>query len=138
MAHENRDINPETLGFVRMEKIKCGKPNCHCVNGKKHKAYYLYYRGCNLANPSSKAVLIKKYLSKRIVRETKRKIQLRKNIVSYHSVFGGENDVLMGLIYRRVANLPFSKIIERMHTFIKQVKRSQEYQLLTQEFRLLT
>ncbi|PIS14860.1 hypothetical protein COT64_00440 [Candidatus Shapirobacteria bacterium CG09_land_8_20_14_0_10_39_12] len=137
MAHENRDINPETLGFVRLEKVKCGKPNCHCANGKKHKAYYLYFRDCTIPSLSNKAILVKKYLPRRLVKEMRRKIQIRKNMGNYNHVFSGKDDALMKGAYEKLANLPLSKTMERVHTIIKQVKKSQEYQHLTQELRLL-
>jgi len=137
MAYENRDINPETLGYVRLEKIKCGKPNCHCVNGKKHKAYYLYYRDCRIPNFSSKTTLVKKYLRKDQVKEMRRKIQIRKNWDKYQRLFSGKDDILANLVANQLMGLPLSKTLERIHTFIKQARKSQEYQHLTQMFRLL-
>lgn len=30
-------------GVLRREYIRCGKRSCHCVTGRGHKAYYLYW-----------------------------------------------------------------------------------------------
>src|SRR5262245_6771897 len=36
---------PKTLpGVVCVQWVRCGKPNCHCVRGERHKAHYRFWR----------------------------------------------------------------------------------------------
>jgi len=40
-SSKEQSIWKASLGATQ---FKCGKPNCRCVKGKKHSAYYLSYR----------------------------------------------------------------------------------------------
>lgn len=31
-------------GGVYLQRVRCGKVNCHCANGEKHSAYYFFTR----------------------------------------------------------------------------------------------
>jgi hypothetical protein len=137
VTYEYREIEPETLGYIKLEKVKCGKPNCHCAKGKKHKAYYLYFRDCAQRNENGKMKLIKKYIPKSLVKNLKRKIQLRKNKDNLNRLFGSNDDALMFTVWQKLKDLPRSKILERLHTEIKRAKNTKKYQYLTQKFKLL-
>lgn len=119
MAYQYREYYPEELGTVRLEKVKCGKPNCRCAKGKKHKAYYLYYRDYS----TDERRLRKKYIPKAEVRKLKRKIQLRKNEESLFIGFNHSNPVVDGLAWMKLKTLPRSKIIEKLHTEIKRAEK---------------
>ncbi len=32
------------IGAVCLQHVRCGKPNCHCVLGARHAAWYLFWR----------------------------------------------------------------------------------------------
>lgn len=133
MTYEYREIEPETLGYIRLEKVKCGKPNCHCLTGKKHKAYYLYFRNrLDVQNyQSNRARLKKKYLPRFSVKTLRRKIQLRKNTDNLSRFFDGSDDCLEGVVWQKIKDFPRSKMIEKLHTEIKRALKSEEYQYLT-------
>jgi hypothetical protein len=39
------DTLPKTLpGVVCAQRVRCGKPNCHCTTGERHLAYYRFWR----------------------------------------------------------------------------------------------
>lgn len=41
----SRFSEPKLNGVIVKEAVRCGKRNCHCVNGKLHRWYfYLYFR----------------------------------------------------------------------------------------------
>lgn len=40
-----RFYNPQAVGYLVAEMVRCGKPTCHCQRGNRHGPYwYLYYR----------------------------------------------------------------------------------------------
>lgn len=67
---------PEQLGTVIEQSIHCGKANCHCSQGEKHKANYHYYRAPD--KETGKMKLIKKYVPKSQVAILKQRILNRK------------------------------------------------------------
>ena len=43
--YPTRYVNPEAVGYLVAEYVRCGKPNCRCERGQKHGPYwYLYFR----------------------------------------------------------------------------------------------
>lgn len=41
---KNQSLQPKMLdGYVRAERVKCGKPNCKCSRGELHGVYYYRY-----------------------------------------------------------------------------------------------
>ena len=41
---ENSNLQPKILpGYVRAERVKCGKPNCKCARGELHGLYFYRY-----------------------------------------------------------------------------------------------
>lgn len=44
MKTKSENLQPKMLpGYVRGERIKCGKPNCQCANGALHGKYFYRY-----------------------------------------------------------------------------------------------
>jgi hypothetical protein len=45
-AHDNtQETLPKTLpGVVCVQWVRCGKPNCRCARGRRHLAYYRFWR----------------------------------------------------------------------------------------------
>lgn len=40
-ANKNSNLQPKMLpGYVRAERVKCGKANCRCARGELHGPYY--------------------------------------------------------------------------------------------------
>jgi len=66
-------LRSSILGIVHREPIKCGKPNCHCVFGEPHYAYYHYYR-----DPFTKQ-RHKRYIPRYAVCKLKQRLQYWKN-----------------------------------------------------------
>ena len=43
--YPTRYLNPQAVGYLTSEYVKCGKTNCRCRNGQLHGPYtYLHYR----------------------------------------------------------------------------------------------
>lgn len=128
MAYQYREFKPKELGIIRLEKVQCGKPNCHCVRGKKHKAYYLYYRDYD---ESLERKLKKKYIPKSEVKKWRRKIQLMKNEEKLWRFFDNEDSEFVTQVWKEIELLPRSKMIEKLHTVIKKVKKGLINQCIT-------
>lgn len=75
MTYSFRYINPKLTGIVVKEKIKCGKPNCRCNNGKPHKYYFYHYFRRLLKGVWR---LNKQYVPKNKVKYLRKKIKLAK------------------------------------------------------------
>jgi len=118
MAYMYGYDKPKELGIIRLERVKCGKPNCRCADGKKHKAYYLYYR---VYDEYWNRKLKKKYIPKSEVKKWRRKIQLRKNEENLPKLYD-KDDELFVLVWEELEHLPRSKMIERFHTVLSKVK----------------
>jgi len=94
MAYETRLMNdPNYSGYIVQEKITCGKPNCRCVKkGKKHLAYYLYWR--EYKTDGSKK-LRKKYIKKSEAYLLQRRLAINKSGYLFYSVNPDRQDALM-------------------------------------------
>ena len=44
MAKLLPQIGSSMLGTVHIQYRRCGRPNCHCRDGERHPAYYLFWR----------------------------------------------------------------------------------------------
>jgi len=128
-----RDYKPKELGIVRLEKVKCGKPNCRCARGKKHKAYYLYYRDYD---ETLKRVLKKEYVPRQEVKQRKRKIQLMKNEEHLARLFDNEDYRLVAKVWQTIKDLPRSKMIEKFHTAFNRAKKELKNQDSTLDIRV--
>ena len=75
MAYSFRHTNPELAGVLIKEKVRCGKPNCRCVQrNRPHKwYYYLYWRDYR-----NNAILKKRYVPKGEIRKLRRNIRSAK------------------------------------------------------------
>jgi len=122
MPYQYTEFQPEKYGYVRLEKVKCGKPNCHCANDKKHKAYYHYYRDYLHRDVNGKPLLRKKHIPKSSVKELRRKIQLKKNLDNLPNLFNNDNPFFVSSIWQKLEKLPRSKMIEKFHTEVKRAK----------------
>lgn len=41
----DQETSPKMLpGVVCVQRVRCGKPSCRCATGKKHLAYYRFWR----------------------------------------------------------------------------------------------
>ena len=70
--------NPEYTGYIVKEKVRCGKKNCKCYReGKKHEAFYLYWREYQ---EDCTWKLRKKYLKKSEISQWQKKIASHKAI----------------------------------------------------------
>lgn len=80
MWYETREFNnPEWTGYIVKEKVRCGKKNCRCFReGKKHEAFYLYYREYQLDGTRK---LRKKYLRKSQVAGWQEKLSKHKGML---------------------------------------------------------
>lgn len=80
MWYETREFNnPEWTGYIVQEKIRCGKKCCRCFReGKKHKAFYLYYREYQIDGTRK---LRKKYLKKSEVGKWQRELSKNKGLL---------------------------------------------------------
>ena len=67
--------------------------------------------------------LKKMYIPKSEARKWRRKIQLMKNTDNLLRLLNNESQELVIRIWDEIGNLPTSKIIEKLHTVIKKVKK---------------
>jgi len=125
MHNKGQYQEEEILGSIHLEKIKCGKANCRCVSGRKHKAYYHYYRE---KNKYGDLVLVKKYIKKEKVKKLKAKIQYCKNKRSAMKLFTkgiSGNNLFLLLSYAKVEysdNINLSYLYKNLHILIKKAK----------------
>ena len=54
------EVRAAPAGCYRLEKVKCGKPNCRCARGTLHGPYWYLYQRRN-------GKLTSKYVGKRLV-----------------------------------------------------------------------
>lgn len=57
------EVRPASAGCYRLEKVRCGKPNCRCAQGKLHGPYWYLYQRRN-------GKLTSKYIGKRLAQDS--------------------------------------------------------------------
>ena len=120
MKYSHELYKPEQLGTVIEQSVRCGKSNCHCSQGEKHKANYHYYRAPD--EETGKLRLIKKYVPKPQVPILKQEILNRKwELFTYRLGSSKDNE----FIERVTDDLPDNKQ-EMINQFPVRMKKTQQ------------
>jgi hypothetical protein len=101
MAYSFRFEDPEKAGTLIRERVRCGRPNCHCASRKTfHYAWYLRYR--DYRRPDKKQR--KKYINKEQfqiyqmilplgrLNDKHHKLNMQQKLVLMHKAMGEEYD----------------------------------------------
>lgn len=112
-----------SFGSVFRQEIKCGKSNCHCLKGKKHRAYYHYYYE---RDNSGNLILKKMYVQKNELKRLRERLCYWNNKRKFHNIFikkGYFQEEFYYLLYyaneQELFNQPLSQWYKRLHILLK-------------------